>query len=591
MDEEIGRGRRRLPSRPAIHPDEALDGYLERLTAANGLDPAQLLRMLTASAGATAPSMGFLMIKPVAEAVVRISELSGLPGQVVRAATLMRFGGGLPLRLEGFDPYDRHSFRNVVNQGWFPQSGSQICSSCLAEEGIWRLQWRLPIVTACLKHRLLLTPSCEGCGLRFRLRRYSPLRPTTDNACGNQLSLRQHCPRSVAEGKPKPATNDILSVQRYIEAAVAGEPTELMGQMVIPQRYLAELRNLATLLLHLLTRPSGRERIHWGPALHAEASARMTELRGPRWGVSPPHSSLIRGGALAEARGILAQSTLDDAAARLSTWFDLIADVPNGPGNWLVNRTARTEVTERLIATALLLRHDVARQVSRSRVDLPVSAIPQMIDRDIFQKKFTGMLGGYEHTGRLYVSLCLVRAATSTRNWSQAAELLGLDPAVGPRTARAASARRNMEVPEFAGQIRSVLARLSTERDFRSRENRVRQLAGTPDLWFEKWCRSTTPARSPRVLSYAITWMWCEVAQGFLSASPAWATPPDHRVRAAYQAFKSRLPVSGATALRDLALGRRAQDAHSTKALSVAIKRISSTDRARVLSSSSVQIR
>ncbi len=338
----------------------------------------------------------------------------------------------------------------------------------------------------------------------------------------------------------------------------AGEPTELIGQIGSPQRYLAELRNVATLLLHLLTRPNGRKRVHWGTALHAEASARTTELRGPRWGVSPPNSPLIRGGALVEAREILAQSTLDDAAARLSLWLDLIADATNGPGNWLVNRTTRTELIERLIATALLLRHDVARQVSRNRVDLPVSAIPQMIDRDIYQKEFAGMLGGYEHTGRLYVSLCLVRAATSTRNWAQAAEILGLEPPLGPKTARAASARRNMEVPEFASRIVAVLSSLPIRGDFRAREHRVRQLAGTPDLWFEKWCRSITPARSPRVLPYAINWMWCEAAQGFMSASPAWATSPNSRVRAAYQAFKSRLPTSGATALRELVLGKGA---------------------------------
>lgn len=554
MEEEIRRERRRLPSRPAIHPDEALDGYLERLATANGLDPAQLLRTLSTPAGTEAPPVSFLMIKPAVETVARISHVSGLTERAVRSATLMRFDGGLPLHLEGFDPRDRHSFRNVVNQGWFPQTGSQLCTECLAEEGIWRLQWRLPIVVACLKHRIFLTASCGGCGLRFRLRRYSPLRPSTDHSCGNQLGLRQHCLHSVLEGESKAAPDEVLAMQGSVDAALVGEPATLMGQRVAPQVYLAELRNTATLLLHLLTRPGGGKRVHWGSALHAEASERTTELRGPRWGVSPPSSSLIRAGALSEAREILTQSSLEDAAAKLSRWLDLIADIPNGPGAWLVNRTARTEAMERLIASALLLRHDVARQVSRNRIELPVSAIPQLIDREIYRNVFAGMLGGYEHTGRLYVSLCLVRAATSARNWSQAAELLGLDPTVGPKTARAASARRNMEVLEFARRIRAVLARLSAERDFRAREDRVRQLASSPDGWFERWRRSITPARRVQALPYAITWMWCEVAQGFLSASPAWTTPPDSRTRDAYRAFQSRLPATGETALRELVL-------------------------------------
>ena len=341
-------------------------------------------------------------------------------------------------------------------------------------------------------------------------------------------------------------------MQRSIDAALAGESINLMGQRVAPQVYLAELRNTATLLLHLLTRPGGRQRVHWGPALHAEASTRTTELRGPRWGVSPPTSSLIRAGALSEAWEIVTQSNLDDAATKLSPWLDLIAEIPNGPGAWLLNRTARTQAMERLIASALLSRQDVAGQVSRQRIEVPVSAIPQLIDRDIYFTVFAEMLGGYENTGRLYVSLCLVRAATSARNWSQAAGLLGLDPAVGPRTARAASARRSMEVLEFARRIRAVLARLSAERDFRAREDRVRQLASSPDSWFDQWCRSIAPARRVQSLPYAITWMWCEVAQGFLSASPAWTTSPDSRTRAAYQAFKSRLPENGEAALREL---------------------------------------
>jgi hypothetical protein len=49
--------------------------------------------------------------------------------------------------------------------------------------------------------------------------------------------------------------------------------------------------------------------------------------------------------------------------------------------------------------------------------------------------------------------------------------------------------------------------------------------------------------------------MWCEVAQGFLSASPAWTTPLDSRAKAAYQAFKSRLPENGEAALRALVVG------------------------------------
>lgn len=93
MEEDIRCARGRLPSRPAIHSDEALDGYLKRLSTANGLEPAQLLRTLSTPAGTEAPSVSFLMIKPAVETVARISHVSGLTERAVRSATLMRFKG------------------------------------------------------------------------------------------------------------------------------------------------------------------------------------------------------------------------------------------------------------------------------------------------------------------------------------------------------------------------------------------------------------------------------------------------------------------------------------------------------------------
>lgn len=548
-------GQHRLPSRPPIHPEEALDGYLERLSAANGLDPAQLLRMLTTPAGEEAPSLGFLMFKPAAETVARISTVSGLPEQSVLAATLTRFGGGLPLHLDGFDPSDRHSFRSVVNQGWFPQTGSQTCPKCIASDGIWRLTWRLPITVACLKHQVFLSACCGGCGFRFRFRRYSPLRPSTNHVCGNQLGLRQHCRYSILDCEAVPAPKEVLSLQRSVEAALAGESTEVMGQKVSPHQYLGELRHVATLLLHLVTRPSGPDRTEWGAALHAEAQARTTELRGPRWGISPPSSAVVRAGALSEARAIVAQSSVEEAAVRLSRWFDLIADVPNGPGNWLVNRTVRTDRMEELIETALIARHDVGRRVSRRRANLPLKAIPQLIDHETYRRVFSGMLGGYEATGRLYVSLCLARAAAAARNWSQAAVALGLEPTIGPRTARAASARRGADPGVFTAAVHDLMCSLPIGRDFRARETRVKQLACNVKDWFEEWRRTTSPARRLGSLPYAITWMWCEVAQGMVATSPAWTGPPDGRARVAYRAFCTALPPAGEEALRALVLG------------------------------------
>ncbi|ORJ53729.1 TniQ family protein [Mycobacterium simiae] len=165
-----------LPSRPALDERESLDSFLERLAIANGLSPPQVLRLLTAAEHSGSPGAAFMMIKPDPLIISRIARLTGVDGASVADATLLRFDDGLPLYLDGLDPLRRHTFRHVVTQGWFPQFGSQLCPLCLAEDGIWALEWRLPLAATCPRHGVFLTTHCIGCGHRFRTHRYSPLR-------------------------------------------------------------------------------------------------------------------------------------------------------------------------------------------------------------------------------------------------------------------------------------------------------------------------------------------------------------------------------------------------------------------------------
>ncbi|WP_155727145.1 hypothetical protein [Mycobacterium avium] len=198
-------------------------------------------------------------------------------------------------------------------------------------------------------------------------------------------------------------------------------------------------------------------------------------LRNPRWGISPPRSSALRGHVLAEANAILGQSTLTNAGARLATWLAPISGVANGPNNWLLNRTTRTATTHELIIAALSGRHHVGRRLNGMRVRQlpPICAVPQLLDLELFVEFFDDMLGGYQWTGRLYVSLCLARSVTAAQNWPAAATQLGLDPAIGWRTARAASGRMRATPAVFADAVQRTLRGLPRDRNFRPRENRV----------------------------------------------------------------------------------------------------------------------
>jgi hypothetical protein len=547
-----------LPARPALAEREALDSFLERLATANGLSPPYLLRLLTTAEHSGTPTAAFMMIKPDPLIVNRIASLSGVDEASVALATLLRFDDGLPLYLDRLDPLRRHTFRQVVTQGWFPQFGSQACPACLSEGGIWKLEWRLPLVATCPHHGVFLATHCAGCGRRFRTHRYSPLRPHAgpDQLCGNPVGLRNPCTHSVLTHVPPSAPSAVLNTAAILRDALAGETVSMLGRRADPRLFLAEIRHLATLLLHLLSRPDGPHLRDWAGDLHAEAAGRATDLRGPRWGISPPQSAVVRGHILFEAGDILRQADIEEAATRCMPWLSLIAEVGSGPSVWLVNRTTHTPTMERLIRTAVSQRHHVGRRLSTVRGNdlLRACAIPQLIDADIYDEVFDEMLGGYEWTGRLYVSLCIVRVVADVANWSDTAVKLGLAPEIGARTARASSARLRVSPQVFADTVDSTAQILPRRRNFREREARVRALTRTPDNWFERWRATMAPERRRTSSPYAITWMWCEVAQGLLDLSPAWPEPPSPRVKASYRVFRDTLPQAAQAALRSLVL-------------------------------------
>jgi hypothetical protein len=211
---------------------------------------------------------------------------------------------------------------------------------------------------------------------------------------------------------------------------------------------------------------------------------------------------------------------------------------------------------ELLVDAAVATRHHVGRRLDRMHVErkLRTTAIPQLIDVDIYRDYFGEMLGGYEWTGRLYVSLCVVRTVAPTANWSDAAVHIGLDPGIGIRTARAGSTRMRVSPTTFADAVERARRALPDDRDFRQRESRVRALARESLEWYDAWRRSMTPARRRSSLPFAVTWMWCEVAQGSLDTSPAWGVQPTRASRAAYRAFRDKLLPTAQGSLRSLVL-------------------------------------
>ena len=548
-----------LPARVAIDPRESLDSYLERIAVVNDLTTKSLVRMLRENRDGSPVSTAFMLVRPSDELVGRIVDLTGLGATAVENSTLLRYDGGIPLNLDGFDPLDRASYRSIVCQGWFPQHGTQLCPLCLANDGIWQISWKLPVSAVCPDHGVYLVAECSDCGRRFRTRHHSPLRPRLDEhqPCGNPLGFSAPCRHSALLEIPTPASEGAIRTAKRVTAAIQGEETSLLDGALAPPAYLAEVRNLTTLLLHLATRPRARGFVDWAGELQDEAAGRTTELRGPRWGIQPPTSAVIRGEALAEADGILSSPESADAVVRLAEWFDLIPDVPGGPRGWIVNRAAASPVLSWLVVQVLSARRHVGLQIDHhdALIDLPLSAIPQLLDEHTYRRHFGGMLATTETTGRLYASLCIARAQRPGSTWSAAAASIELDPDIGRRTSRAASTRLTASPRDIAAAANAAARELSHRQDFRALERRVIKLASTPDTWFTDWARSASPRRRAVALPYAVTWMWCEVAQGWLDTTPAWPPPVTRQSKAAYRVFRDTLPVELGRALRELAAG------------------------------------
>jgi len=147
-----------------------------------------------------------------------------------------------------------------------------------------------------------------------------------------------------------------------------------------------------------------------------------------------------------------------------------------------------------------------------------------------------------------------------TANGLRTSQLLNL--LIGPVEDRATLAffltkpdpRVVQRIANISGLPAAVVSRTH---DFRSRERRVATLAKNSEHWFERWRTSTSPARRPASLPYAITWMWCEVAQGCLGLSPGWIEPVTHRTTQAYRVFREKIPPTAQQILCALVLDER----------------------------------
>jgi hypothetical protein len=409
-----------LPISVPPRPDES---WLEHLADANGLTTAQLLATIRRTGATTR----YLTLAPSAETIARIAALARVDEKDVYAATLASYDG-TALDLTGLDQADRYSYRQVAARGWTPAHGTQICPACIAENGVWKIAWRLLPVTACTDHGVDLVAECPSCGRPFRDQRHSHLRRVgAATVCGNPLGQGpvKQCQHDLTTLGAVPASPTVLATQARIDAALTGRSVPVLGQQAKPAAYLTDLRHLTTLLLHLAGQPGADGLAPWVAGL-AILAADRTSTRGPRWGMRPPDDPALRGQALATADAILAVDDLDTAATLLTPWTGLTATTNDGPLGWLADRTVMTATLTRLVMAARaphrrLSHHLDTPRNSGARMPINLRVVPQVIPHERYVEHLAGAFDSSEATVRLFASLSLARLHPDVRSWAAAA--------------------------------------------------------------------------------------------------------------------------------------------------------------------------
>ena len=529
-----------LPVSVVPRPGESIESWLEHLADANGLTTAQLVTAARRSRGGTR----YLTLAPSPETVARLAALARVDEEAVRAATLARFDG-TALDLTGLDPDDQHSYRQVAARGWTPAHGTQICPSCLAETSVWQSAWRLLIVTTCSRHASLLVAQCPACERPFRDQRHSHLRRVgAATVCGNPLGAgpTKQCQRDLTTIPTKPASEDVLALQRRVDAALAGQQVTVLGQPVKAAAYLTDLRHLTTLLLHLAGQPSATQLAPWVRDLAEEADARSGD-RGPRWGLRPPEQPGLRADVLATADGILTTPDLDTAAARLTPWTELAPPTNDGPLGWLADRTVMTPTLTRLVMAARAPRRRLSHHLDihkRGRMSINLLVIPQVIPHAQYLEHLQGAFDASEYTVRAFASLSLARLHPDVTSWKAAAEVLNMPGPMGGRLARACSATMLVSADEWEARIWRA-GEETRRRDYRATEAKIEHRLYM-SRWFNEWARQFRPGTHYSSVGYGLTWQWVNVAHAHLDLSPAWhGKKPTAKDRAHYRQFADSL--------------------------------------------------
>lgn len=236
---------------------EALDGYLDRVSALHGVTLSALLEHLDPRRQVNV-TMVAIKIQP--QWGQFLDQSFGLDDGTTERMTLAhRYRDQLPSLGRARTP---HEITLASARDWFFLAGSRYCPKCLRETGVWKLAWRIPLSIACLEHGTLLVDRCPEClgwprsasdGKSSPRALWNEIRDPRRCTCSEAVVTRRHgragvpCNADLTTALASASNQLVLRHQSRIDEALQGQAVDIAGRARSPRGVLTGVRELVTL--------------------------------------------------------------------------------------------------------------------------------------------------------------------------------------------------------------------------------------------------------------------------------------------------------------------------------------------------------
>lgn len=500
----------RLPLALAPLEDETWPSYLTRRAAQHGTTLAGLGTHLgLRDHRGRWPGRFGVNLGPVD--LMRVAPLLGLAPQQVERMHLSSYDQAA-LDLGGLKEHRGiAATRASAHAGWVWLSGTTYCPVCLDEDaGAWRLSWRIPWNTTCLRHEVHLVGACPTCGgipgLGNRFHGSAPARVAAapdGRRCHHPVPGGLVCGQDLTEQTATAANPERLRRARVMAGLTAGGRGHVAG---IARTSLHTLRAWQS-AIGIAVRLGRVDADGWG--------------RTHRWG-NPPRDPDVIDRLLAAVEPLVAAASVPAATEVLEGWLrDAGVTTPHAD---TFQRITQPSAALQPVIDELLKAHGRAHTQIRRQLtgaDGTAAAALAWNLEDVPQLVWPCALPDHlrHHTRpdhrilRAVVSLTLVRWLGDASDWASAGAALGMPGARARGWARYAFGDRWGLKPVLLDAAQRLLPLLALQPDQRAWHQRpalrgnglvafrhAQQPRCRRDLSDSPWCPCTpgSTRRSPR---------------------------------------------------------------------------------------------